>query len=249
MVEMPVAADAHTAPPRRPQTVGLGLATVPLYPGSRERDWRVFPALDLHHGRWYVGTIPEAITPLGIGVDLVQRPGLRLGVGLSAELRDTRRDGDADRIRGLGDIDATQRLHLYLARSRPHSRLSLGIATDVGGQRLGTQVSASWQWLARPWANGQLAIGPTLAWANRQALTTVFGVDAAQGAASGLPTYRPDGGLARIGLSATLGHRFTPNASVAVRLQFDRLAREAADSPIVERRLQPLAALIVSYHF
>lgn len=223
--------------------------SLPLYPGSRERDFRVFPALDLHYGRWFIGTVPEATTPIGAGVDIIQRPGLRMGVGLSTELRDLRSEDDADRIRGLGDIKSTQRLHLFLARTKPHSRMSLGVATDIGGQHLGTQVSASWQWLARPWANGQLAIGPTLSWANRQALTTVFGVDAGQSAASGLPMYRPDGGLARVGLSATLGHRLSPNWSVAARLQLDRLAREAADSPIVERRFQPAVAFIASYHF
>ncbi len=242
-------AGGRKARDQAPWSVGLGIASLPSYPGSRERDLRVFPALDLRYGRWYLGAVPEAGTPVGLGVDLFDHQTFRLGIGLSTELSETRRERDADRIRGLGDVDATQRLHLYLVRTRPHLRFSLGVATDIGGKHLGTQASASWQWLAQPWANGQLAIGPRLSWANRQAQNTVYGVDAMQSAASGLAFHRPDGGLARVGLSATLAHRFTPRWSAALWLQVDRLMGDAADSPIVERRHQPMAALIASYHF
>lgn len=234
---------------REPPGVGLGLASVPLYPGSAERELRPFPVLDMRFGRWFIAALPESTSPIGLGVDLLHRPSARLGIGLSSDLRELRRSGDADRIAGLGDIEATQRAHLYGVWTGGRFLYSAAIDTDIGGHDLGTRASMSLLWRLQPAPRWQLAVGPGLYWSNRESQMTIYGIDDIQSARSGLAPYRPGGGLAAVRLVASVAWRPAKRWTFGTRLSLDRLDRDLANSPIVERRLQSTIVLMATYRF
>lgn len=230
-------------------SVGLMVASYPEYPGSRHRQSVIAPLLELRHGRWFLGAVPEATTPYGLGVDLLATPRLRAGLALSSEIRPLRRSSDDSRLSGLDDIDATQRAHLYATLRGRRSVAAANLATDVGGQALGTTMALSWQRVFEPARGLRLTLGPGLLWADGRRQRTVFGIDAEQSLASGLPTYRPGASIASMRLLASAAYQLDAHWQIGGRLSIERLRDGSADSPLVERRTQPFVALYTMYRF
>ena len=57
--------------------------------------------------------------------------------------------------------------------------------------------------------------------------------DDAASAASGLPSYRPDGGLHAAGIASGISYQFSPRVGLFGFGRYERLVGDAADSPIV----------------
>jgi outer membrane scaffolding protein for murein synthesis (MipA/OmpV family) len=74
-----------------------------------------------------------------------------------------------------------------------------------------------------------------------------------EAATTGLPVFRPDGGLASAGLGGVLVTPLTRRFDLAVAGGYDRLLDEPARSPVVRRRGgsrdQPSIALSLTYSF
>lgn len=86
------------------------------------------------------------------------------------------------------------------------------------------------------WRDGDryiFSFGPRLAFSDSRYQRAYFGVDAAASAASGLPSYRPDGGLHAAGLASGLSYQFNPRVGLFGFGRFERLVGDAADSPII----------------
>lgn len=240
--QAPASQDVHVS-------VGAAIATAPLYPGSRDSRTRIFPVIDARHGRWYVGPVPASPNVLGIGVDVARDEGLRLGAALTGDIRSLRREEDADRLAGLGDVERTQRANVYTAWSAPRYELRGNVARDIRGRDLGTVVQLEADLRFRPWASWMLSVGPSIAWVDDDYAQTVFGVDEAQSAASGLRRFDARGGLMLLRMNASIVRRIDEHWSLGARGSVARLRGDASDSPITERESQPSLMFFGSYRF
>jgi outer membrane protein len=185
-------------------TVGLGAATQPRYPGSAERKSSGFPVLSATYGRYFIGGVPGAGVPAGIGAYLVQNDHWRVGVGLGGSFEKPRKETDSPRLRGLGDIDRTALGAVFASYSDAWWTLRGNVLTDIGGKQQGTRLSLSAEARYPISDTITLSAGPNVTWADAKYTQTVFGVDAAQSARSGLAVRHRQG---RPELGGLLGRR------------------------------------------
>lgn len=238
-----------SASPEIELSVGAGITTAPLYPGSGERQSRVVPFIDARYGRWYVGPVPASPNVLGVGVDLARNDGFRLGAALTGDLRAPRQEDDANRLSGLGDVPRTQRANAYATWSTPRYELRGNVAHDIRGRDLGTTLSLEADLRFRPWASWLLSAGPSMVWVDDDYAGTMFGVDAAQSAASGLRRFEARGGLMWLRLNVSMVRRVDERWSLGARGSVARLQGDASDSPVTQSRSQPSLMLFGSYRF
>lgn len=228
--------------------VGAAVVTAPEFPGSDQQKTRAVPLLGVSYGRYFLGPVPGG-GPLGIGATLYEAGGLRLGAAISADIGKLREESDDPRLAGLGDIERTQRAHLFASYGFDRYRLSAGVAPDIGGKDLGTLVTLEAEALFQPADRWSLAVGPGLTWGNQRYMRTVFGIDAQQSARSGRAVYDPEGGVGLVRLSGSLNYRLDANWNLGARVSFGRLQGDAADSPLAFDKTQASGALFASYRF
>lgn len=215
------------------------MAFKPEYPGADEYEVSPLPHVDivwkdrvfLNEGR-------------GLGVYALKGQTYSLGASIAYH---GGRDDD-DRLRGMGEIDATAQARVF--GQIQLGRLSLGttFARDLGeGEGSTLEFNAS-----TPFALGQrwtLKPGIKATFADDDYMESWFGVSAPQAAASGLGRYRPDGGLMSAGVFLNTSYQLTQRWTVSSSLKLEKLMGDAADSPVVEQELQPSLGVTVGYRF
>ncbi|HEY4066695.1 MAG TPA: MipA/OmpV family protein [Burkholderiaceae bacterium] len=240
---------AQAAPDAWKVTLGLGAINEPLYPGSGETKNRALPVISAGYGRYFIGGVPGAGVPAGVGAYLVQQEHWHLGIGLGGNFESPRKESDSPRLRGLGDIDRTALGAVFGSYSDRWFELRAGVLTDIGGKHEGTRISADVEFKYA--LTDQLLItgGPGITWADRQYTQTFFGVDAAQSAASGLAAYDAKSGINSIRLGLGANYRLTPSWGIGARATFGSLRGDAADSPITEKKSQNTFGVFATYRF
>jgi outer membrane protein len=86
------------------------------------------------------------------------------------------------------------------------------------------------------WRDGDryvFSIGPRLLLSDRRYQRAYFGISPAAALASGLPEYRPDGGIHGIAAASGLSVQFNPRWGAFGFARYERLVGDAAKSPIV----------------
>jgi len=107
----------------------------------------------------------------------------------------------------------------------------------------------------RIWRDGDryvFSIGPRVLFSNARYQRAYFGVDDEAALASGLPAYRPDGGLYALAATSGLSYQFSPRWGAFGYARYERLIGDAADSPIVRElgsRNQLSGGIGLSYTF
>ena len=243
--------------------VGGGASVQPLYEGSDEYRVAPFPIIAPSFG---VSDGPRRFEFRALDdvrVHLVHWG--RLSLGPLAGYRFGRKESDAARLLGLGDVDGG----LVVGGFADYAFV------DTGDLRLGVDAALSSQVTGdvfgnRPFALGtdygfeadfavsvERRFGPALrttaragaVFADDEYMRTAFGVNAAQAATSGLAPYRPDGGLKnaymRLDATVNLTERFELRAGVG----YSRLVGDAAASPITMSANQFSASLGAAYRF
>jgi len=105
------------------------------------------------------------------------------------------------------------------------------------------------------WRDGDkyvFSIGPRLLFSNDKYQRAYFGVTPEAALASGLPEYRPDGGLHAAALASGLSYQFNNQFGLFGFARYEHLIGDAADSPIVGQlgsRNQWSGGLGLSYTF
>ena len=228
--------------------LGAAIARVPRYAGSGAQKTRLVPIVSASRGRFFIGPVPGG-GPLGVGATLYANSGLHLGTAASADIGKLRKESNDVRLAGLGDIERTQRAHLFASYAFARYTLRAGVAADIGGKKLGTLATLEAEALFHPAERWSLVAGPSLSWVNQRNMQTVYGVDAEQSARSGRTRYEPGAGVSLIRLTTTLSYRLDEQWSLGTRLSLGRLQGDAAASPLAEQRSQNSAALFASYRF
>lgn len=230
-------------------TVGLGAASLPRYPGSAERKTTGFPVLSASRGRYFIGGVPGAGVPAGIGAYLVQDDRWHMGVGVGGELDKPRRESDSRHLQGLGDIDATAIAAVFARYNEKWWSFRGNALTDVGGKQQGTRLSIGAEARLPIGETASVSAGSGLTWADARHTQKFFGVNAEQSARSGLAVRTANSGLNSIEVSLNADVRLSAQSGVGLFISVSRLCGDAADSPVTQKVMQTRAGLFAAHSF
>lgn len=116
-----------------------------------------------------------------------------------------------------------------------------GLVASLGGDRI--------------WRHGDryvFSIGPRVLLSNARFHRAFFGIGPPASLASGVPQYRPDGGIHAIALTSGLNYQLNPRWGLFGFARFERLVGDSAKSPVVRElgsKNQPSAGLGITYTF
>ncbi|WP_338665277.1 MipA/OmpV family protein [Pararoseomonas sp. SCSIO 73927] len=229
--------------------IGLGPALVPDYAGADTVKVAPFVLGDVEYGAYFLQlrglSLRANLVP---SRDIVAGPLLRLNTGRNDDV-------DSDRVSRLNEIDTSVEAGGFLgvrlggdARGQGRVELSLA-ATGSSNGFLGT---AGVSYAALRGRSFFVNLDAEANLASGKYTRTFFGVTEPEAVRSGLPGYRPGGGLRDVGLGLTAGYQFNRRWGLTGRLAYSHLLGDAADSPIVRlegSRSQLLGGLALSYRF
>lgn len=208
-------------------TVGAGAQTYPKYPGSNDYGLNVLPILGLRRA----GTpMPFRAEDDGIGFGLLGRDSA-INFGPALNLVNRRRERDVGAAVGnVGyTVEAGGFLEVFPIRN---FRIRGEIRQGIGGHK-GLVGDVGADLVIRDQDSYIFSIGPRARWGDSDYHNAYFGVTPAVATATGLPAYAGRSGFYAIGGTSTLTFRLGRNWGVHGYARYDRLIRNAADSPIV----------------
>jgi outer membrane protein len=230
-------------------TLGGGVLSRPLYPGSDRTKTQPLPIFSATYGRYFFGSLPGSGIPAGLGAYLYQDEHWRLGVAVGAELISPRKEGDDPRLRGLGDIKGTERASVFAAYTYNWLNLRGMVSQDIGGKHEGTLATLDLRARYKPTDALTLSAGPGVTWADSKYTQTFFGVDPTQSAASGLPQFTAKSGVNSLRFSVGADYRLTPQWNLGAQFTAGTLRGDAAHSPITVDKTQNVFSVFGSYRF
>ncbi|MGI2034661.1 MipA/OmpV family protein [Rhizobium panacihumi] len=220
--------------------IGAGAIYAPEYEGGDKLEVSPVPLVVFNYGDWL------EIDPRGVTVTAIQQNGLKLAARVGYE--SGRDQDDADRLRGLGDIDFAATVGAKASYEWDGFEIFATVDQTIDGSEslIGT-FGAEYQ--APVTERLILGAGVEAIVANDKHMQSYFGVTAAQAASSGLAEYKAEAGLKRVNVSASAIYMLSENWLVRGEAGVGFLTGDAADSPIVEEKVQPSASLFVGYKF
>jgi len=208
-------------------TVGLGAQVLPKYPGADS--YSIFP-MPIFGFRREGAPMPFSAQDEGVGFGFLGQDS-RFNIGPSFALRSKREQDDVGA--NVGDvgftIEAGGFIEVYPVRS---FRLRADVRQGIGGHR-GLTGDLGADFIIRDTDTYILSFGPRARWGDSDFNRAYFGVSPAAAITSGLPVYRPSSGFYAAGAMAGLTYRLGRNWGMRSYLGYDRLIRDAGDSPIV----------------
>ena len=220
--------------------LGGGAIIVPKYEGSDE--FKVMPV------PFVTATFLDVVTinPSGASVAVYEQGPFELSARLGYEMG--RKEDDADRRRGLGDIDMGAKVGVKAAVKFGPAEIFAQVDKTIGGSdglqgEVGIEVS-------RPLTES-LIVGASASavFADENYMQAYFGVTPEQSARSGLARYDAGAGLKRADFSISATYMLDANWMVRGEAGVGILLGDAADSPIVVDKVQPSGMLLVGYRF
>jgi MipA family protein len=94
-----------------------------------------------------------------------------------------------------------------------------------------------------------LGAGVSATFADKNYMESYFGVSAAQARRSGHDAYKPGSGVKNVDLSVSATYMFNENWMIRAEQGVGFLVGNAADSPLVKRKVQPKSMLVLGYRF
>lgn len=211
--------------PRRTR-VALGPQLVPDYPGASGVVVR--PFIDVSRAR---GDDPFAFEAAdeSAGFRLLRVDGFSIGPAFNFEGRRTRSDTDGalPKVGFSFEIGGFAQYQLL-----PAVRLRVEARQAVSGHD-GFIANLSADYVARDGDQWLFSLGPRVTLTDGRYQRAYFGIVPADAATTGLPAFRPDGGVQAVGANAGLLRQLTPRIGVMGYAKYDRLVADAADSPVV----------------
>lgn len=226
--------------------IGGMVLVAPKYEGSK--DYRVIgvpmvaPALGLGEaGRVsFKGTDDIRLKLLdGSGFELGPVVGWRFG----------REEDDADRLRGLGDVDGGFAAGAYGAFRHGGWSASIAYSHQVSGDETGGLLRLGLERRAElsPWLVLTGSVGAT--WTSEDYMDAFFSVTAAQALRSGLARYDADAGFKDVSVGLVADVALSDRWALKLSGRYAQLIGDAPDSPIVESEGQFYGGLGLTYRF
>jgi outer membrane protein len=214
-------------------TVTLGAETrvLPTYEGSDRFMLWPFPMFNIRRA----GTPAPFRSPRdGFSFGILDTG--RFQAGPTFKVRFARHEGSDPDLRGLGDIPWALEAGAFVdywpadwLRTRVELRQGFG-----GHHGVVSDLTAD---LVMP-VTPQLTLsgGPRVTLATAAATSPYFSITPGQSAASGLPLYNAGGGWRSFGAGAQARYQWSPQWASNIFLEYERLAGDAANSPLVTQR-------------
>ena len=225
--------------------IGLGAQLRPEFIGSDDHE--VGPLWDLDFAKGD-NNFPFEAPDDSFGIKLISSGGF--AAGPAANIQWKRKESDVGapvgkvkttvEIGGFAEYKASDKIRLR-ADLRKGVNGHEGLVGSLGADRI--------------WRDGDryvFSIGPRVLFSDSRFQRAYFGVDSAAALASGLPAYRPSGGVYAVAAASGLSYQFNPRFGLFGYARYERLVGDAAKSPIVRdlgSRNQLSGGLGLSYTF
>lgn len=230
-------------------TVGAGIDLATRYLGSNEYHFVPVPYLNV-------------TTPSGIYVDTTRGVGYKLDLPHNFYIdgvlnyvtgrKDTNGtfESGSDALRGMGNVPNA--LFASLTAGYRFANLgSVSLAADMplSNRSIGDAWRVAFEAPVLISGSDVLTAKTAVHIGSATYNQTMWGVNASQSAASGFRQYSLGGGFNAVDFGLTWMHSFNHHWSATTSGQVTRLVGDAADSPIVERRVSVNVATLVGYKF
>jgi len=225
--------------------VGLGAQLRPEFIGADDRE--VAPYWDVDIAR---GDDPFRFEAPDdkFGIRLISEE--KFTAGPAANIEGSRKNSDVGAP--VGKVKTTFEAGAYAEYLPTESfRLRGEALKGVNGHK-GFVGSVGADYIARDGDKYVFSVGPRVMLSDSRYQRAYFGVSPSAALASGLPSYRPKGGVHALALASGLSYQFSPKIGAFGFARYERLVGDAAKSPIVRElgsRNQISAGLGLSYTF
>ena len=225
--------------------VGLGAQLRPEFIGSQ--DYGVGPLFDLDFARGD-NPFPFEAPDDSFGIKLISSGGF--AAGPAANIQWKRKESDVGAP--VGKVKTTVEIGGFAEyKASDKIRLRADLRKGVNGHE-GLVGSLGADRILRDGDRYVFSIGPRVLFSDSRFQRAYFGVDSAAALASGLPAYRPSGGVYAVAAASGLSYQFNPRFGLFGYARYERLVGDAAKSPIVRdlgSRNQLSGGLGLSYTF
>lgn len=225
--------------------LGLGAQVIPEYIGADKLQVAPFFDIDIARGdHQFRFEAPD--DKFGIGV--IDSGGFTFGPALNIE--SSRKDSDVGAP--VGKVKTTFEAGAYAQYEANDSfRVRADLLQGVNGHKgLVGSIGAD-----KIWRDGDkyvFSVGPRVMFSDAKYQRAYFGVTPAVALATGLPAYRPSGGIHAVAVASGLSTQFNERFGMFGYARYERLVGDAAKSPIVRAygsRNQYSAGLGLNYTF
>ena len=220
-------------------SIGLGAIVTPKYEGGRDLQVKPLPIIDIHQGRFF------ADWRNGVGIKAIHEPWVT--VGMSAVYMPGYKDTSVPP--GVGKLGDGAGARLFAEFRFGDFQAIVGGIKTVSGGTGGFIADLSLNYEYELNDRVSLKAGVLTTWADTKYTDRYFGINQAQSAASGLPEYHPEGGFKDVSFALSANIGLTERTILTVSAGAARILGDAARSPLVQRRIQPLGVLALTYTF
>lgn len=243
VVGPPDGANLSAAEPKRRDsdhwTLGAGAAATPRFQGADGYEVQPLLLVDVKYGRFF------AKVGDGIGFNVIENPTYTAGVSIN-----WMKGYDEDDVpKGVQGVDSALGARLFGSARFQGVVATLAATQAITEKGRGLLINAG---VAYPInVTERLKITPSLgaSWANGKYMNSYFGIDSSEAAASGLAQYEPTSGFKDVSFRVSASYRVTDSISAVGSIGLTHLLPKTGDSPLVERRTQPLALMGITYTF
>ena len=225
--------------------IGLGGQVTPKFIGSD--DTQVLPLFDFDLARG-ANPFPFEAPDDSFGIKLISKGGF--AAGPAANIQSKRKESDVGAA--VGKVSTTIEVGGFAEYQAGKSfRLRGDVRKGLGGHD-GVVGSFGADYIQRDGDRYVFSIGPRVLVSNARFQRAYFGVDAPAALATGLPVYRPSGGIYAVAATSGLSYQFNARFGLFGYARYERLVGDAAKSPIVRElgsRNQLSGGLGLSYTF
>jgi outer membrane protein len=238
-------------------TVGAASLYAPVFTGSKDYQLLAVPNLKIEYKDRFFASVQD-----GVGYNVLQGSNWRAGP-LAKYTFERKEDGESTfrvagkkstALLGLGDVDGTVELGGFLEYKASPLSYKLKLRQGVNGHE-GMVGEASVNYGGRITGSGKpiiYSVGPRTQFADSNYNNAYFGISPTQSARSGLGQYTADNGLVSYGVGAFALVPIADKVSFSFFGGYDRLAKQAADSPLIKQRgseNQFVGGVMLNYQF
>ena len=230
-------------------SIGMGVAVMPEYEGSKDHKTRAIPNINLFYGDTLF------FTRMTAGANLLRfktEQGIAITAGPLLALRRGRDQDENAALNGLGDIDRALDAGGFVRFRKQGWHASVDIRQNVTNSGQGATMKFSAGHGIPLGQKFKLRANLEATWASADYMKTFFGIDALQSTQSGIAQYEAGSGFKDAGVSVMADYAITRDWSGFATIRYKQLLGDAADSPIVASlgsRDQASASVGIKYRF
>jgi outer membrane protein len=233
---------------------GVAAISLPRYPGADRQQLLAAPLIEARFGEHFF-----ASTLQGVGADWRPAEGLNLSAALVLDPHWRRRKDMPASWAALDEVKFAAALRLaaewqlerFTVQISSNSRLGTLVQGRQGAKDLkgghSLQFDASYGLLAT--RSLALAVGVSAEAMDKRLGQALFGVSAVQAAAAQLRQHQVKAGLSSLGVFAQAMVPVDSDWTFSARLGLNSLRGDAGNSPLVQKKRQPVVALSISRAF